>query len=222
MRKRLESPIKGVMVNLEVPTGVKDTKQTILLLKNVKATFTVPELGLQDCSMKTMSLPNSVEAVSLNLNCSLPGTHCARLTCGPFPMWDNDFVATIVITADLVTENILGGIQAHFFSVTSFAELLVPDLETILAEFDSFPNQATFSTVLDSVSVETGGVKMWQIIVSVAGSIIVLVIILVCLIFNTNFFKRKAAEKQKEDAVKAEFEQVSVETGEESSLINEK
>ena len=199
-------------------------KQTISLLKNVKATFTVPELGLQECLLRTKTIPNSIEAFSLNLNCSFEGTLCAKFTCGPFPIWDNDFAATIVINGDLVKDNILEGIKAHYFSVTSSAALRVPSLDSLLAEFDSLPNQATFTTVFDSISVETGGVQLWQIAVSVAGSLIVLLIILLCLIFNTSFFKRKAAEKQKEkqreDAVKAEFEEVTVQNAEERALID--
>jgi hypothetical protein len=207
-------------VDLEVPTGVQDMTQRILLINNVKATFTVPEMGLQDCSKNPEDIPNPVEAFSLNLNCSIAGTHCAKFTCGPFPIWDNDFAATIVITGDLVKENILDGIKACYFSVTSFAELRVPSLDNLLAEFDSLPNQATFTTVFDSLSVETGGVQIWLIAVSVVGSLVILLIILLCLIFNTNFLKRKAGEKQKEDAVKAEFEQVAVQNGEERALID--
>ena len=208
-------------MDLEVPTEIKDIKQTISMLKNVKATFTVPESGQQDCSLKAKSNPESVEAFSLNLNCSVAGTICAQFTCGPFPMWNNDFPATIVITGDIVKENVVEGIKAQYFSVTSCAKLRVPSLEIILAEFDSLPNTAMFTTVFDSVSVEAGGVQIWQIIVSVSGSLILLLIILLCLIFNTNFFKREAKEKQKEDAVKAEFEQAATESGEDSALIIE-
>ena len=206
-------------MDLEVPTGIRDTKQTISMLKNVKATFTVPESGLQDCSLKMNSDPESVEAFSLNLNYSVAGTICAKFTCGPFPMWNNDFPATIVITGDIVKENVFEGIKAQYFSVTSSAKLRVPSLETVLPEFDSLPNSAMFTTVFDSIAVETGGVQIWQIIVSVSGSLILLLIIILCLIFNTNFFKREAKEKQKEDAVVAEFEQATTETGEDSALI---
>merc|ERR1711874_414744 len=97
----------------------------------------------------------------------------------------------------------------------------VPSLDSLLAEFDSLPSTAAFSTVFASISVEAGGVQIWHIVVSVSCSLILLLIILLCLCFNTNFFKREAKEKQKEDAVIAEFEHATLENGEDSSLIHQ-
>ena len=129
-------------------------------------------------------------AFSLNLNCSVAGTHCVRVRCGPFPLLTNQHGATITVRGDLLTDNI----SQKIFSVTSLARLSVPELDHVLEEFDNYPNVAVYTTQY-SPDITTGGVAVWVIVVSVFLSLIVLCLLILCLV-RLKFFERKTQERK--------------------------
>jgi len=162
-----------------------------------------------------------VEGYSIHLNCSHPGSICATITCGPFPLWSQEESATIDVTANFVLDSIR---DLAIFSVASSARTWLPGLEDLLQPHDALPDQAWFSTVFNSRDVTTGGVPLWQIVATVAGSLVLLLVLLLFLIWKTNFFKRNATDRQKEELVRAEMEEgaAAAEMEEETELIEER
>jgi len=242
VRRRKASPLKGVMVEVMLPIGVEtssfsssssltssasstsspsSSSSSLMLLKDVSAFIYLPKMATQECSVRTSLAEEVVEGYSVNLNCSHPGSICAIIACGPFPLWSQEESATIDVTANFVLDSIR---DLTIFSVASSARTWVPGLEDLLEPHDALPDQAWFSTVLNSRDVTTGGVPLWQIIATVAGSLVLLLLLLLFLIWRTNFFKRNASDRQKEELVRAEMEEgaAAAEMEEETTLIEER
>ena len=59
------APVKGIYVDLEVPVGTRDSEKAVTFVENIKASFTVPELGLQYCSIEEKALSNIPGTLSL-------------------------------------------------------------------------------------------------------------------------------------------------------------
>ena len=154
-------------------------------------TFTERDKGPQSCPSVVVAA-EPTEGFSLHLNCSVPGTHCVRARCGPFPLVSNQHPVSLDIKANLLTDQISQG--ANMFSVTSMARLSVPSLDHILEEFDEYPNVAFYTTQYIP-EITTGGVATWVIVVSVLLSLLLLCLLILCLV-KLKFFQRKSNDQK--------------------------
>ena len=177
--------------NVEVIRN-REIQKLLLKFVTLQVTYSQRESSAPEkCESQTVPAGRS-QAFSVNLNCSVPGTHCVKVRCGPFPLLTNEHGATLDIRADIVTDSINDGL--NMFSITSLARVSVPGLDQMLEEFDSYPNEAVFTTQF-SPEITTEGVAVWVIIVSVVLSLIVLCLIIVCLV-RLNFFESKTKDQK--------------------------
>jgi len=192
-----------------------------MLLKVVSALIYLPKTATQECTVTKPFATEAVEGYSVNLNCSNPGSLCALITCGPFPLWSQEESATVEVSAEFLKDSIR---DLTIFSVASEARTWLPGLEQVLQAHNDLPDKAWFSTVFNSRDVTRGGIPLWQIVATVAGSLVLLLVLLLFLVWRTNFFKRNAADRQKEELVRAEMEEgaAAAEMEEETELMEER
>ena len=97
------------------------------------------------------------------------------------------------------------------FSLISSASVLFPDsLREVLSPYNLLPDSASFTSLLVISALRKESLSVWQLLVSILGSLGILAVIILCLGWKTNFFKRNADDKKKEVQVKEDFDKVRI------------